>query len=405
MEYYLSKYTKEIIDLIEKDRAKGMSWNEVAQDLAEITGDKFTSESVRTGYRLHANDDEFNEGTLPETLIKQRRSQLAATSARSTLKQTLNSIITAQDILDSTAKILKDLPKITIPRVAQYKHKKVKCKMTVEALFSDLQLGKLSPDFNLDIARRRIIAYTDALILKIQQHQKLGYDVEKIVFVLLGDIIESMDKALQKGDAMSCEVDTPEQVRLAVEWIWELVLLPLYQLNIPLHVIGIPGNHDHIGPGMKMFKAGKNQLSWIIYKQLELLCKATKMDDVTFDVTEGVFTTYSFYGQTCVYEHGYGLNVGQRNLQIRLNDRIRQLKKYCTYFRMGDKHDITRFTSDTLVVNGAFFGSTVKDRGEEYSSVQGYSAPPAQMVFFHVPRTDARLTLFDSFVIQLGHVY
>lgn len=73
---------------------------------------------------------------------------------------------------------------------------------------------------------------------------------------------------------------------------------------------------------------------------------------------------------------------------------------------MGDKHSVSRFNEDTLIVNGAFFGCKPSDLGEEYSSVQGYSARAAQLVLFHVPRKkeDDRLTIYDSFLIQLNHI-
>lgn len=398
-------YTKELHELIERQRAKGLQWREVSKIIAEETGEIINPKTLNNRYMEHANDQEFETIRVNELLSKSRRSQLAAVSARSDLKNTLDGAIRLEDLLDSTKKLFKSLNNVKIPKLVLVPpNKGTKCRMTVEALFSDLQIGKLSPDFNLEIAKKRIEAYTDAIILKIDQHKKSGYQIEKVVVAFLGDIIESMDKAIQKGDATSCEVDTPEQVRLAVEWLWRLVIVPIYQLNIPVHLIGIPGNHDHISAGMKMYKAGKNQISWIIYKQIALLCEAANMNNICFDITEGVFTTYEYYGHIAVYEHGYGITPTVKNLQLRLNDRIRQLRKFCTYFRMGDKHSITRFVEDTLIVNGAFFGSTIKDKGEEYSSVQGFSSNAAQLVLFHIPRHDNRNTIFDSFVIQLGHV-
>jgi hypothetical protein len=74
-----------------------------------------------------------------------------------------------------------------------------------------------------------------------------------------------------------------------------------------------------------------------------------------------------------------------------------------TYFRVGDKHHICRFNEDTLVVNGAFFGSDTE--GTEYSGISGYESDAGQIMFFHVPRKDdRRLTIYDSFVIQLAHI-
>lgn len=82
--------------------------------------------------------------------------------------------------------------------------------------------------------------------------------------------------------------------------------------------------------------------------------------------------------------------------------RSEQEKRHFTYFRMGDKHTVTSFNSGTMVVNGAFFGAT--KGGTEYSGIAGFDSTPGQWMGFHVPRDDERLTLYDNFTIQLGHV-
>jgi hypothetical protein len=70
---------------------------------------------------------------------------------------------------------------------------------------------------------------------------------------------------------------------------------------------------------------------------------------------------------------------------------------------MGDKHNICRFNNDRFTVNGAFFGD---DRiGSDYSGIIGYDGEPAQIMFAYVQRDDDRRTpIFDSLVIQLGHI-
>ena len=81
-----------------------------------------------------------------------------------------------------------------------------------------------------------------------------------------------------------------------------------------------------------------------------------------------------------------------------------QKGEYITYFRMGDKHNVSQFNSGQYVVNGAFFGS--EGTGIEFSSIAGFSSVAAQWMGFHCPRKsgDGRFTLYDQFVIQLAHV-
>lgn len=86
--------------------------------------------------------------------------------------------------------------------------------------------------------------------------------------------------------------------------------------------------------------------------------------------------------------------------------RINQIKEYIHLYRMGDKHNICRFNNDRFVVNGAFFGD---DRiGSDFSGIKGYDGEPAQVMFAYVDRSDnednRRTPIFDSLVIQLGHI-
>ena len=63
---------------------------------------------------------------------------------------------------------------------------------------------------------------------------------------------------------------------------------------------------------------------------------------------------------------------------------------------------MSSFNNAQYVVNGAFFGGGTT--GAEYSEIQGYHSQAGQWVGFHVRRNDERTTLFDQFVIQLGHI-
>ena len=124
---------------------------------------------------------------------------------------------------------------------------------------------------------------------------------------------------------------------------------------------------------------------------------------MNFIIPKGSFHVDEIYGHSVCYEHGCGVKPVETDMLRRLGQRGRQVGKHITYFRMGDRHHISRFNEDTLVVNGAFFGG---DReGREYSGIMGYNSLPGQICFFHVPRDDKdRLPMYDSFVIQLGHI-
>lgn len=273
--------------------------------------------------------------------------------------------------------------------------------MTVELLLSDLQIGKLSQSYNTDIAFRRLDEYARVALFQIEQKVQAGYRVERIVLALVGDIIESDKKHDDSGKAT--DSSTSEQIYDATTGIFEKVIEPLAKLGIPMEVIGIVGNHDWDGHGMKMFQPGKNMLSWPIYKLLETLTKRVGYTHVSFDVPEGSYTTTEFYGQLALYEHGYGVANNEAALKKHKVNRSEQEQRHITYIRVGDKHTVTSFNSGQLVVNGAFFGSG--PGGGEYSEIAGYASIPAQWMGFHVPRRNKHmLSVYDTCTIQLGHI-
>lgn len=272
--------------------------------------------------------------------------------------------------------------------------------ITIELLFSDLQIGKLMDDFDSEVAARRVDEWVQVVLTRISQYQMQGYKIEKIVLAVLGDIIESDKKHTNSGRA--CDIGTADQIKLGIEWLFNKVLCNLATVGVPMDVVMITGNHDHDGHGLNMFNPGREHLSWPMYHAVRMLAEAANMP-ATFFIPTGSFHVHEIYGQKVLYEHGVGVATSGAALKKHVGNRIDQLKKYITLFRMGDKHNISRFNNDRHVVNGAFFGDG--RNGEEYSSIVGYDGEPAQLMFAHVQRRDNfRTSIFDSLAIQLGHV-
>jgi hypothetical protein len=272
--------------------------------------------------------------------------------------------------------------------------------MTVELLLSDLQIGKLSPGYNTLVARKRLFEFGRAARFQIEQKMAVGYRIERVVLALIGDIIESDKK--HKNSGRATDTGTAEQIYDAMAGLFEFVIEPLARLGITMEIIGITGNHDWDDHGISMFEPGKQQLSWPLYRGLELLTTRIGYDNVTWHVPEGSYFVTDFYGQHALYEHGVGVAVAEASMKAHKIKRAEQEKKHLTYFRMGDKHTVTSFNAGQMVVNGAFFGAG--PGGTEYSGIAGYSSVPAQWMGFHLARNDNRLSLYDSFVIQLDHI-
>ena len=325
---------------------------------------------------------------------------------RRQIKDLTSAAIAKQGVIDNIAESVKevfyDIDRPYLPYVEFKRHiSELEGKpITLEVLFSDIQIGKLMTDYDSKIAEARLVEWLDVLHLRIGQYMALGYKIEKIVFACLGDVIESDKKHSNSGRA--CDIGTADQMKLSIEWLFNKVIMNLATVGAPMDVIMVTGNHDHDGHGRSMFMPGREHLSWPLYHAVRMLTEAAGID-AEFFIPGGAFHVHSVYGANILYEHGVGVATSEAAMRKHVANRINQGKEYIHLFRMGDKHNICRFNNDRFTVNGAFFGD---DRiGSDYSGISGYDGEPAQIMFAYVNRTDNRRTpIFDSLVIQLGHI-
>jgi len=402
----MSEYTAEMIKRIDDLRTEGLSWAEVALEFKQVYGTDKTGNALQKAYKIYFQaDSEAESEALASSHATVIRARQAASRERKIAKAMAVQAITYQAIMDGIVAAVKGIREYKPKALKDFPKKKIGgIPMTVELLFSDLQIGKLMVNYNTPIAIKRMEAYTDAALFKINQHMKSGYRIERLIFAMIGDIIESDKKHDNSGRAT--DSGTASQIKDAIEGIYTRVIEPLAtfcdQWNIQMEVIAVTGNHDQDSHGLLMFDPGKEHLSWPLYHSLRMICAAADLP-VKFTIPEGCFAVTEIYGHGVLYEHGVGTKANEADMLRRIAQRGRQTKKHLTYMRVGDKHHISRFNEDTLVINGAFFGD---DReGREYSGIVGYSSMPGQIAFFYVPRdNDNRLPLYDSFVIQLGHI-
>lgn len=270
---------------------------------------------------------------------------------------------------------------------------------TVEILFSDLQIGKVSEQYNTAVAKRALKYYGQEVLSIVEDARP-----ERIVFASLGDIVEDH---LKHGvqSAISTDTGLAEQMADAIESVWWSVLAPLVELGIPMEFVGIQGNHgssEH--KGMDMFKAGRYGYDYTIYKTWATMCKLVGADHVTFNIPEGHFTTYEIYGKLTVAEHGYGHNCTEVGMNKHKDKRATNLKRYVDRYVCGDMHHVCLYDNSNLCVNGAFFG--IGYDAIEYSAILGFHAVPAQIVNIHRPITGAgQNTVSETKVIQVAKGY
>lgn len=167
-----------------------------------------------------------------------RRMQNSNTQLRRQVKVLEEALATQQDWLgamqDAFEYINPNLPKVECKDVV-----KDGTKLTVELLISDLQIGKLTTNFNTEVAIARLKEVGVKAVQAIQQKKDLGYDVERVVVAFLGDIIES--DAKHNDSARGCDSATSEQMANAIKYLYELILVPLGRVTRKLDCIGIVG--------------------------------------------------------------------------------------------------------------------------------------------------------------------
>ena len=272
--------------------------------------------------------------------------------------------------------VVKDLNVLTLPEM---KAVQAKNRRTVEILFSDLQIGKLTEHYNTEVAIKALEYYGQEVLKKVQQVRP-----ERIVFAALGDNCEdNMKHGIQS--AISTDTSNAQQLTNCIREVWKHVLSPLFSLGIPVDFHGIQGNHlSSTIKGMGTFYEGRQGWDYAIYSAWELLASTTGFDHVTFTIPEGIFGTYDIYGKKTVYEHGYELKgQGEGAMQKLKEKRMNNTKQWIDRIVIGDRHHSEVYGCGDFVLNGAFFG--IARNGVEYSGNLGFNSNPMQTVLVHEP--------------------
>lgn len=136
---------------------------------------------------------------------------------------------------------------------------------TLVVVFNDWQIGKSDGD-GLSGTIRRVLASIDAVTERHKALQKLGYTVDEIVVIGLGDLIESIDGnyAMQ---TFSVEVDRRDQVKIARRLVRDAIMR--WSKLVPkIRVIAIGGNHGENRKAGKAFTTLGDNDDVAIFEQI-----------------------------------------------------------------------------------------------------------------------------------------
>lgn len=381
------KYDQLTIDIVE---ALKQVANELGVAVAQVTRPQLIKHGGVTDYslRMVGGIDGVKARFFPQSekdlagirLGKEVKTKLAAYEKALGEKELFQEQIQKQ-VLEAI-KGLK-LPKVQLPEV---KSDKTKRSMTIELMLSDIHYGLKTPDFNLEICRNRIRHYVELALKEIQDNNKL-FSVDRIIVALLGDIIQS---ATMHGlESMAgCEFGNSQQVQAAIESLWYDVLVPIASTGIRVDVPAVTGNHDRTETKRTYHYPGESNLTFIIYRTLEMLTKEAGFKNVSFHIPKGSFEILDIYGANCLYEHGDNSKANTKNaFEALITSRSKQSDKVIHFARFGHFHELKIYGRGRIIVNESVCGE------ESYGNVLGYKSVAGQCINYYL-ETKSRTTPF-----------
>lgn len=339
--------------------------------------------------------EDFYVKNLKDTHSNKKRNSYTAKQNR----ELLDYLTRSGDILEGIDTIVRKIKphKFKFPKI---KKSKSKSDMTVELMISDVHFGKLTDTFNLDICKRRIQYLAQTLIKEIERNSS-QYDVERIILALLGDMIES---ATMHGleSASGCEFGNSRQVWECIDSLFDDLFVPVaiyaQKKGIIIDVVGVAGNHDRTEAKRTMHYPGESNLTLIIYKALEKLCKRSGFKHITFDIPKGAYTTLEVYGNKILYEHFDNAKACTRiALEKLLSDRIKQIGEHIEYARGGHFHESTMFGLGKIIDNGSVCGQ------DSYADMLGFDSVASQTLNYYV-KSDRKRSFYRTFPINLEKI-
>lgn len=269
-------------------------------------------------------------------------------------------------------------------------------KMTMELMLSDIHYGKKTPTFNLKVCRERMQKLTEVFLKEKVRKEKEGYNVERVIIALIGDLIESYTMHGLES-AVGCEFGNAQQVQAAITSLYHDVLLPIAKTGVKIDVPAVTGNHDRSEHSRTMNDPGLNNLTWIIYKSLEEMCALSGLKNVKFDIATGSYVILDIYKNKALYEHGDNTKGNSKKaFETLMEQRGRQNNVSLDFGRFGHWHEFVCFDRGRIIVNESVCGQ------DSYAKVKGYNSHAGQTINFYVETKNRPNSFYYSFPVALA---
>ena len=171
------------------------------------------------------------------------------------------------------------LPKINPPVL---KKNKEKIPEVAVAVFSDWQMGKVTPDYNTNVLEERIEKYTEKL-LEITEIQRADHEVNDLHIWLLGDIVEGEE--IFPGQSHLIDSGLYRQVAVNGPRILGNFVRAALENFDHVHIVGVIGNHGAVGGKARKQHDPETNMDRMLYKIIELIIGDE--DRISFNIPDG----------------------------------------------------------------------------------------------------------------------
>lgn len=388
----------EIAYIINLKDTTDLTWVEVTEKYNKKFRKDKNFEALKKCYQRYVNYFDSSDNHL-RTLKSMHRTKKASGYAAKENKTILDKWVERDDLVETIQNTVKNisLQKYKVPKYAS--KSKAKKDMTLELLFSDVHYGKFIDSIegnyvDNNIIRERVRKVADSVVKEIHRESK-SFNVERLVLALIGDVIENANfhgAESEKG----CEFSTSRQVTEAINSMFYDLILPIAMTGIRVDVPCVTGNHDRIGKDKTYSKPGEDNLTYIIYTVLEMLCKQSGLTNVKFDIVKGLYTLAEVYGNNIVYEHGDEIkNINRDTMANAMAKRQVQLGKIVHFYRVGHWHEPVQYGQGRMMVNGSVPGQ------DSYADSKGFCSEAVQIMNYYVKTEKRNTCFFRSFPIYL----
>lgn len=150
------------------------------------------------------------------------------------------------------------------------------------AVISDVQLAKVTPDYDSRVSEKRLEEYGDKVI-KLAEIQRADHPVRELRVWLLGDIVEG--ELIFPGQAHLVDASLYRQVTVDGPRILGNFLRKMLGSFEKIHVVGVIGNHGALGGRSRREYNPESNADRMLYRVLRLMFEGETR--ITWNIPEG----------------------------------------------------------------------------------------------------------------------